>query len=219
MDKKVDKYINRKNCRYWHYYHLLLNREFKKSVKELDDTLVINFEDGSSYHPSELENFATMYTRYTRLKKYNIINPHGPEMDKLINEFTGRWCISNSRDLLDHLIKGKIPPVRNDHITLVYDEPFKSFRAHIPTNVERTDMDLLWEKIKNERSRLGINAHISKDVLTETTTEMAYCMWKMRTEGKTWTEVVKIIDKKFNTSYTNDIKTAQNLLKTHGIYV
>jgi hypothetical protein len=44
-------------------------------------------------------------------------------------------------------------------------------------------------------------------------------MWKMRSEGKSWTYVTKQIDAKYKTSYVNHIKDAETFLKANGIYI
>jgi hypothetical protein len=45
---------------------------------------------------------------------------------------------------------------------------------------------------------------------------MAYEMWKMLRDNSTWTEVVKHIDEKYNTSYRGRIGDAQDFLNSYG---
>jgi len=203
--------------KHWHYTHLLSDPDFNRTMDELDKRLVLQLEDGSELRPRDTVDFHSAYIKYTfpRQKKYAHLNPHAAEMNELIDTTMHLWHISSRLDLLSYLIKGEMTPV-SDNVAVAYDDVFGGFHAYLPADARKSDTYRLWIRLQEEQKKRGLKPSTSKDTQNSVKTEIAYQMWRMRSNGKTWTQVVKAIDEKYDTTYNGDIKSAQNLMKTHG---
>lgn len=204
--KRVDKYFNRKSKTYWHFYHLKKDVEFKKEAADLANRISIHYENGDIYLPDDIKDFDILsdHDKYKKLV--------------LVNKFMERWNIYWDKWLLAYLIRGKedfIPDLTPMGVGAHLDEKRNMFVAQIPISARKEDLALLWEIMELERARVGyvLKPRMSQDILTESSTEIAYQMWKLLRDGATWPNVLKRIEKK---KIFDNKSTAERYLRSNG---
>lgn len=214
-DKGLKQYIGRKDRLYWHYYHLKRDEQFKEEARDLIPKIRmqtdIPIKDGFSSVP-------TLMTDYRDFK-----DPHGEEKVNIIWGFMDKWNISWDYALLNYLIRGDdnhLPP-KNDSLSFScgFDEESGMFQVNLPVTVKKKDLDILWLFIMKSKKDIGLKVPKSQRLytLTERKTAIAFDMWKMRSEGRSWTYVTKQINTKYDTVYT--VGDAQDFLKANGFYI
>jgi|GEM_PF-1296039 len=214
-DKGLRQYFERKDRTYWHYYHLKRDEHFKEEVRHLIPKIrmqtKIPIKDGFSSLP-------TLMTDYKDFK-----DPHGDEKIRIIWDFMDRWNVHTDYSLLSYLIRGddnRLPP-KNDSGSFSYsfDEENLMFRVDLPVTVKRKDLDILWLLLTKSRKDAGYRTPKSQRLytLTEHKAAIAFDMWKMRKEGKSWTYVTKQINAKYGAIYS--IRDAQDFLRANGFYI
>jgi hypothetical protein len=152
------------------------------------------------------------------------------ERSSLVKKFLIDWHISNEDDLTRYLVYGKIPPehdnyghkypsFRNVPFLIALDGISKNgFNVWISPSVKRSDILQLWLQLEEKIKELDLSKEPVHHKPTRKKTEITYNMWKMLKEGKTWSEVCKVIDEKYNKSYKADIRSAKNFLKNNSDY-
>ena len=208
MSKPIYDYLNKKSRSYWFYFHLKHDSAFQKEAAELDQQLTIKLDDGSDYHPTMVEDFGYL---------------DDPDKDtklEAIMKFQARWNIHWDYFLLSYLIRGNpedVPPAGNGSVALGFNEERNMFEAQIPLSAQKEDLEILWRLMQGWKKDLGID--ISKKprkyTFTQRKTEIAFVMWKMLRDKKSWTDVVKAIDAEFDHHF-EDISTAKKFLKANG---
>jgi len=210
MNKRLYDHLHKKSRSYWFYYHLKHDDDFRKEATELDKKLLITLADGTTYRPIGVEDFDYL---------------EDPDKEKklaLIVKFQIRWQIHWDYYLLNFLIRGDPEDVPlasgNNLVALIYKDEGTMFEAQISSSASKEDFDLLWLMFESTKKRLGMDLSKKprKNTFNHRKTEMAYEMWKMLRDNSTWTEVVKHIDAKYNTSYKGRIGDAQDFLNSYG---
>ena len=210
MNKRLYDHLHKKSRSYWFYYHLKHDNDFRKEAAELDKKLLITLVDGTMYRPTGVEDFDSLQ------------DPDKEKKLALIEKFKIRWQIPSDFYLLNFLIRGDpkdVPPATgNSLVGLIYKDERNMFEAQISPSATKVDLDLLWLMLESEKKRLGmdLSKKSRQNTFNHRKTEMAYEMWKMLRDNSTWTEVVKHIDAKYNTSYKGRIGDAQDFLNSYG---
>lgn len=212
MRKDLEKCIYRKSRTYWHYYHLKRDADFKREVAELIPKIIISTQDDPHYIPTDIEDYDYMEDPNKRSKL------------KLINDFQNRWNIHWDNILLNYLIRGDEDdlPIGNDYgigISVGLNKDNNMFEVQVPVSVEREDFGVVWTIIEALKRDVGIAKKPRKNTFTERKSKIAFKMWKMLRDDKSWTEVTKAIDSEFGTSYTYHITDAKSFLKANGFSI
>jgi hypothetical protein len=210
MNKKLENYLERPSRRYWHYYFLKRDNDFKKEAAELAQAITIQLDNGDLYLPTGIEDYDYLQ------------DPNKDSKIMLINNFQIKWNIHWNYVLLNYLLRGDeddLPPKGNGMVGVSFDKDRNMFTAQIPRSVQREDLDVMWRIIQGWKRELGIDIskRPRKNTFTEQKSKLAYQMWKMLRAKKSWTEIVQFIDKEFDYHF-EDISTAQKFLKANGYY-
>ena len=213
MNKRLYKHLHRESGSrsYWFYYHLKHDADFRKEAAELDKKLLITLADGTTYRPTGVEDFDSLQ------------DPDKEKKLALIEKFQIRWEIPSDYYLLYYLIRGNpeyVPPAtENKLVALVYKDDRNMFEAQISPSASKEDFDLLRLMLESEKKRLGMDSSEKpRKNFDHRKTAMAYEMWKMRRDKKTWTEVVKAVDSELGHHF-EDISTAKKFLKANGYFI
>lgn len=203
---RLNKYLNRKSKTYWHFYHLKRDDDFKREAAELADKIAIHYDDGTTYLPDDIKDFDMLS------------DPRKDEKLELIYKLMEKWNIYWDKWLLAYLIRGDenfIPELTPSGVGAHLDETRNMFVAQIPISARMEDLELLWQIMNIERARVGYlyKARMPQDILTPSSTEIAYTMWKMLRDGAKWPEVLKRIEKK---KIFDNQSTAERFLKANG---
>lgn len=211
MNKKLDKYLKSKSAAYWHYYHLKRDPDFKKEASILAEQIII--------HTSDIPPFLPMC-----IEDYDLAQDSEKEHKlELIKAFQERWGIKSSYALLNYLLQGDENhlSVTNFNYALSFDEDTNMFTIQIPDNVQKEDVDRLWESIQEWKKHIRVvKKRPREDTIRES--NIVYDMWKLRRDygiqgiDKSWTKVSKEIDKKYNTQYEANIRDAEDFYKSHS---
>jgi hypothetical protein len=209
MKKTLKEYLEQKNRRTWFYTHLKKDPEFKHDAANLRERIAIDTEHGK-YNPTMVVDFEYL---------------EDPEKDvkiALIEAFMNRWNIHWDYALLSFLLiedENTLPPQGKAAFAVSTHEERNMFEIQIPFSVQHEDMEYLWLLLQSLKRDVGIDIAKKprKNTYNATKTELAYQMWRLRTQGKTWTQVVQEINTKYKRTF--DIKSAQRHLKAYGYYL
>lgn len=208
---KLSKYFELRDKRTWFYWHLRRDEPFKKEAQELRAQLPIQLPTGT-YMPTAMIDFELT---------------NDPDVDHkraLIAAFMKRWNIHSEYALMKHLLtddENDLPQMDKAGFALQTDLKAGMFHVDIPITVERIEFEALWLMVAGAKRDLGIDiAAKPKKGFDEKETRLAYDIWKMRRDGKTWSEVVKSLNR-YNSGSDKvfDITAAQRLVKTHGFFL
>lgn len=208
MNTKLTNYLQQKGRSAWFYTHLKKDPEFKREATELRKRVVIATPHGG-YRPSEIRDFELLD------------DPDKEAKAAEVEAFMAKWNIHWDYVLLNFLInedENDLPPMFKAGFAVGTEKDRNMFEVQIPFSVQREDLDYLWLMLLAAKRDVGIDItkRPHKNKYNSSKTEIAYSIWKLRSTGKSWTEVVKEINKKYKREF--DIKSAQRHLKTYGYY-
>lgn len=211
VSKKTYEHIHKKGRSYWFYYHLKHDTDFQSEAAELAKLIIIESEGNPPYLPTDIGDYDYFQ------------DPDKNKKLKLIEDFQLRWKIHWDYFLLNYLIRGNpddVPPAGNGGVALGLNEERNMFQAQIPITAEKEDMELLWKLMQSWKKDLGIDLSKKprKHTFTENKTAIAYLMWKLLRDGKSWTYIVKAVKAQYDYHF-EDISTAQKFLKANGYFI
>lgn len=209
MKAKLKEYLETKDRRTWFYHHLKRDPIFKAEAAKLRAKIAIDTPYGK-YNPLESSDFDLYQDSEAATKK------------ELVANFMERWNVHWDYSLLAFLLtedENALPPMFKCGFAVGLNQERNMIEAQIPTSVEHEELEYLWLMILGLKKDAGIDITKKprKNTFTESGTKVAYEMWKLRKAGRSWTEVVKDINSRFNRSF--DIKAAQRHLSSNGYLI
>ena len=209
MKAKLKEYLETKDRRTWFYYHLKRDATFKTEAAKLREQIAIDTPYGK-YYPTESSDF-DLYQ-----------DPEAASKTMLVAGFMERWNVHWDYSLLAFLLdedENVLPPMFKCGFAVGLNKERNMIEAQIPTSVQHEELEYLWLMILGLKEDAGIDITKKprKNTFTEPGTQIAYEMWKLRKADRSWTEVVKDINARFNRSF--DIKAAQRHLSSNGYVI